>query len=148
MYPTTAAPDAVEGRRRRAVEEDANVTEAVRQARAMADPQPATGPIADALAYARDRLDLVEHKLGDLNGVLEALGYELRPVLTMDGDTLDEPDRETRPEDPEAVDRRSTVARRITALGTRADELASIVGYLRDKAAGIRDALELEGVTR
>lgn len=107
-----------------------------------------TGPIAEALGYAVDRLDLIEHKLGDLNGIIERLGYELRPVLTMDGDGIPEPMRETTPEDPSAVDRRSTVARRIAALGHRADDLASIVGYLRNKAAGIVDALELEGVAR
>ena len=143
MYPATTEP--TEGRRRLVLDEDNGLIE---KPATNAEPQPATGPIADALAYARDRLDRIEHQLGDLNGVLEALGYELRPVLTMDGDGIPEPAGvDGRAEDPQ-VDRRSTVARRIHSLGDRADYLADVVGYVRNKAVGIREALELEGVTR
>lgn len=112
------------------------------------DPARATGPIADALTYTADRLDLIEHKLGDLNGIIERLGHNLRPVLTGDGDAIGEPTRETTPEDPSAIDRRSTIARHITALGTRAENLGSIVSYIAAKLEQIDDNLELEGVLR
>lgn len=108
-----------------------------------------TGPIAEALGYTSDRLDLIEHKLGDLNGLLMRLGHNLRPVLTGDGEgALSDPPRETSPEDPEAIDRRSTIARRIAALGRRADDLGSIVSYIAAKVEQLDGALELDGVDR
>lgn len=127
-------------------------------ARPMTEPSPGystptlearnAGPIAEALGYAVDRLDLVDHKLGELNATIERLGYELRAVLADDGDRPEPAPPGPRAEDPEVMDRRSTVARRIAATGHRADDVAGRVDYLRFKLEGILGALELEGVAR
>lgn len=108
-------------------------------------PQPTRppSPIDDALAYAMDRLDRVEHVLGDLNGAVMRLGGDLEPILT-DG-SYGEPGVD--PGVPQATtsaeDRRSTVARRIHGLATRADQLADSAGYIRDRVAAIVDAIEV-----
>lgn len=115
---------------------------------AAATQEPSLGPIADAFRYATDRLDRVEHVLGDLNGVLERLRYDLRPVLTADGEAMHEPALPAGLDEPTPEDRRSTVARRIARLGIRADQLADVAGLLRDKVACIVEELELEGVAR
>lgn len=101
--------------------------------------------IADAILYTSDRLDRIEHVLGDLNGVVMRLGSDLGPVLT-DG-TYEGPmsNPETTPADP-AYDRRSTLAQNITRLGDRADRLATATAYVRDLVGAIAEALELGGL--
>lgn len=141
MHADTAEPTI--GRRRRLIEaDDARPADPWDQPQAATQ---ATGPIADAIRYGRDRLDRVEHVLGDLNGAIERLGYDLRPVLT-GGGPPELPGPGTLPRDPQEADRRSTVARQVTALGDRADELANIAGYLRDKVVALVEGLELTGI--
>lgn len=98
--------------------------------------------VEDAFAFVIDRLDRLEHMLGSLNGTVMRAGTVLEPLLT-DGSytepSYDPPtDTETTPED-----RRSTLAKRITRLGLRADHLADATAIIERRVESILDAVEL-----
>lgn len=102
----------------------------------------AASPIEDAFAFATDRLDRLEHLLGSLNATVMRAGSVLEPILT-DGsygepDTHPTSDDETTPED-----RRSTLTKRITRLGLRADHLADAAAYIERRIEAMLDAAEL-----
>lgn len=103
------------------------------------DPRPL---IPDAIAYADDRLDRLEHVLGELNAVVMHAGAKLEPFLT--GGTyadLDAP----RAEDPGPTpdDRRSTIARQIAGKAQRVDRLGDATVAIRIRLEAILDAVEL-----
>lgn len=100
------------------------------------------GPIPEALAYAVDRIDRLEHVLGDLNGVVMRAGTDLAPVLT-GGTYTDTDDAPPMGDEPTPEDRRSTIARRIGALGSRVDGLADATTAIRHRLEAILDAVEL-----
>lgn len=101
--------------------------------------------IDDALGYVVDRLDRLEHVLGDLNGVVMRAGAQLEPLLT--GGTYADPDDEPRAVDPHdgptPEDRRSTIARRIASTAERTDQLADVTARIRYRLEAILDAVEL-----
>lgn len=100
------------------------------------------GPIEEALRYTADRLDRLEHVLGDLNAVVMRAGSDLEPILT-DG-SYDYPSEAAPTDrDPTPEDRRSTIARRIGHLGGRTDTLANAAADIRRRLEGILDAVEL-----
>lgn len=109
--------------------------------------EPDAGPIERAFRGAAMALDGIEHQLGDLNGVLERLAYNLSPVLT-DGTYSEPPTALLADDQPVPEDRRSTIARRLTALEDRANRLADIVTFLSGKLGAVDAAVELEGVAR
>ena len=100
-------------------------------------------PIEDAFAFTADRLDRLEHMLGSLNGTLMRAGNRLTPLLT-DG-TYGYPDApgDTISADPTPEDRRSTIARRVSGLGERADRLADVVVRLERELESMLDNLEV-----
>lgn len=109
------------------------------------DTRPADGhpsPVEDAFTFAIDRLDRLEHMLGSLNGTVMRAGTVLEPLLTAgsyaEPETDPTRDAETTPED-----RRSTLAKRITRLGLRADNLADATATIERRVEAILDAVEL-----
>lgn len=113
-----------------------------REAVELTQAERAPRPIDDALGYSVDRLDRVDHMLGYLTDTITDLTNRLEAVLT-DGTPATYPTMETLAGDPSPEDRRSTIARRIHALGDRADTVASRVADQRDRLVGILDALEV-----
>ena len=110
---------------------------------ATAAPTPGRLMIEDAFGYTSDRLDRLEHLLGSLNGTVMRAGVQLEPLLT--GSSYDEPDPDTEVIDPHGTpdDRRSTLARRITFLGVRADRLADATAHIERRVEAILDAMEV-----
>lgn len=97
--------------------------------------------IPTAIEYAADRLDRIEHVLGDLNGVVMRAGSQLGPILS--GGGYAEPP--TAPADPSPGEdpTRSTIARQVTALGRHADDLADVVTAIRHRLEAVLDGVEL-----
>jgi hypothetical protein len=110
---------------------------------AMAPPRPM---LEDAFAYAADRLDRLEHLLGSLNGNVMRAGHHFEPLLTdstyVDPDSFGV-DPATTHATPTPEDRRSTIAKRVSALGDRADNLADAVSLIERRLEAILDASEL-----
>lgn len=127
---TSYATEAATGRRR------ADVDTA-----AQAEPTRPPSPIEDAFGYAGDRLDRLEHVLGDLNAVVMRAGSVLEPVLT-DG-TYGDLDVPVDPGNPTPEDRRSTIARRISGNAARVDRLTDATVAIRIRLEAILDAVEL-----
>lgn len=133
-----------EGRRRADVIEATRPADPWDHARPMDNPEPGRPRIDDAISYLVDRLDRIEHVLGDLNGVVMRSGAQLEPILT--GGTYADPDDEARavdPGSPSPEDRRSTIARRVSAAAERADQLADVTVRVRLRLEAILDAVEL-----
>lgn len=105
--------------------------------------RPATTPIEDAFGYAVDRIDRLEHVLGNLNGVVMRAGVDLEAILT--GGEYAEPETYPQPSEDATTpdDRRSTIAKRVTRLGNRADNLATATDYITRRLEAILDAVEL-----
>lgn len=99
-------------------------------------------PVEDAFAYAVDRIDRLEHVLGNLNGVVMRAGSDLEPLLT-GGEYAEPPTDPQASEETTAEDRRSTIAKRVTRLGLRADNLATATDYITRRLEAILDAVEL-----
>lgn len=105
-------------------------------------PERAPRPIDDALGYSVDRLDRVDHMLDRLRSGVTTLTERLEPVLT-DGSPATYPTMGAALDGGAAEDRRSTIARRIHALGDHADSLADSVAAQVDRLVAILDALEV-----
>jgi hypothetical protein len=104
-------------------------------------PRPSS-PVEDAFAFTADRMDRLEHMLSSLNGTLMRAGSRLTPVLT-DG-TYGYPDAPADADpSPTPEDRRSTIARRVSGLGERADRLADITARLERELESMLDNLEV-----
>lgn len=108
-------------------------------AEAAAGPQPRA--VADALAFATDRLDRVDHMLGSLQGTIQRLGFQLEGLLTDGSYSPGQPP--TVPTDPTPEDRRSTIAKRVSELGRRADTHADWIATLERTVEALSDALEV-----
>lgn len=97
----------------------------------------------DALELVDDRLDRLEHVLGDLNGVVMRAGAQLSDLLT--GGTYS--DLDVPPHDPptEATpeDTRSTIARKVAGKAQRTDRLTDAVVAIRIRLEAILDASEV-----
>lgn len=135
-------PTATEGRRRAdapAVQIDARAIDAIE--RAGRDPQ-APRPVEDAFAFTADRMDRLEHMLGSVQATIQRLGSRVEPFLT-DG-TYGYPDAPVDADvDPTPEDRRSTIAKRVSGLGIRADRLADFTVRLEREVESILDAMEV-----
>ena len=110
------------------------------------DTRPTDGrpsPVEDAFTYTTDRLDRLEHLLGSLNATVMRAGTVLEPLLT-DG-SYGEPEADPQLDTTEATpeDRRSTIAKRVARLGTRADNLADATATIERRVEAILDAVEL-----
>ena len=116
-------------------------------------------PVEDAFTYTTDRLDRLEHVLGNLNGVVMRAGSVLEPLLT--GGEIAEPETNPRlDEDTTPEDRRSTrgphvdelaarwrqlldITKRVTRLGLRTDNLTDAAQTITHRLEAILDGLEL-----
>lgn len=134
-----------EGRRRADVIEATRPADPWDHARPMDNPEPGRPRIDDALGYAVDRLDRLEHVLGDLNGVVMRAGAQLEPILT--AGTYADPDGEGTAAElassPTPEDRRSTIARRIASTAERTDALTDAAIRIRHRLEAILEAVEL-----
>lgn len=99
------------------------------------------GAIGDAFAFTSDRLDRLEHMLDSLNTTVMRAGSVLAPVLT-DGTYDDTHALAPSIDCPPAEDRRSTIARRVSGIGERADRLASATIAIERTLESILDATE------
>lgn len=89
-----------------------------------------------------DRLDRVEHVLGDLNGVVMRAGAQLAPILA--GGGYSEPPSDLNPASGMMKgSHRSEVAQRLLDLAARADQLADTVTQVRHRLEAVLDATEL-----
>ncbi len=107
------------------------------------DTRPTDGrpsPVEDAFTYTTDRLDRLEHVLGNLNGVVMRAGSVLEPLLT--GGEYAEP-LLTGGEYAEPEDRRSTITKRVTRLGLRTEKAAAAAQTITHRLEAILDGLEL-----
>jgi hypothetical protein len=104
---------------------------------------PARPMLEDAFSHTDDRLDRLEHVLGELNGVIMRAGAQLEPILTggryADVDTYGA----DAPAAPTPEDTRSTIARRVAGHAQRADRLADATAAARIRLEAILDAVEL-----
>lgn len=139
MTDTAARPDALSAP---LSEVEATYAQPARaEGRRNTEPTRPPSPIEDALGYTGDRLDRLEHVLGELNAVVMAAGSKLEPILT-DG-TYADLDQPVDPGSPSPEDRRSTIARRISGNATRVDRLTDATVAIRIRLEAILDAVEV-----